>query len=184
MLSRNTVFVAAVLAASSTFAQSGDPIFQSGFEAAGAINANWQANLDVHNGIRAGVSPTANPALPAMQWDETVATVAQAHANRCVFSHSSNGYGENIYASTGFHDGEEDAALMWAQEVAHYDYATNSCASGRQCGHYTQMVWRTSTRLGCGIRHCSTGSPWGGGDWTVVVCNYSAPGNYGGQRPY
>lgn len=184
-LPRILVPFALAIAMGPLHAQTSDPIFRSGFERVGAITPNWQANLNAHNSVRANVSPAASPALPAMQWDESVAATAQAHADRCLFSHSGNpGLGENIYGYAAWADAEEDAALLWAQEVTHYNYSSNSCAAGQQCGHYTQMVWRSSTNLGCGIRQCNTGSPWGSGEWTVVVCNYSPPGNYIGERPY
>ncbi|MEO7916885.1 MAG: CAP domain-containing protein [Dokdonella sp.] len=174
-----------LLSTGSLHAQISDPIFRSGFETVGAITANWQANLNAHNAVRAGVSPAASPALPIMQWNESVAATAQVHADRCVFEHSGNpGLGENIYALGAWADVEEDAALYWALEAANYNYGSNSCAPGQQCGHYTQMVWRSSTNLGCGIRQCNSGSPWGSGEWSVVVCNYSPPGNYIGVRPY
>lgn len=183
--SRTFVPLALAVATATLCAQTSDPVFRSGFETVGAITPNWQANLDVHNSVRANVSPAANPALPAMQWNELVSAIAQAHADRCQFAHSgAPGLGENVYAYGAWADAEEDAALLWAQEAAYYDYPSNSCAAGQQCGHYTQMVWRSSTDLGCGIRKCSSGSPWGAGQWTVVVCNYSPPGNYIGARPY
>lgn len=165
-------------------AQTSDPIFRSGFETIGALTANWQANLDVHNALRASVSPAASPALPAMQWNTTVAAAAQSYADQCTFEHSASGYGENLYATTGHYSDEQAAARLWAAEAPNYTYANNSCAAGQICGHYTQMVWRSSTQLGCGIRECSSGSPWGDGTWTIVVCQYNAPGNYNGQRPY
>lgn len=184
-LPRTLVPLLLTVATASVHAQASDPIFRSGFESVGAITPNWQANLNAHNSVRANVSPAANPALPAMQWDESVAAIAQAHADRCLFSHSGNpDLGENIYATFAWSDAEEDAALYWAQEVTNYSYTSNSCAAGQQCGHYTQMVWRSSTHLGCGIRQCNSGSPWGAGEWTVVVCNYSPPGNYIGEPPY
>jgi hypothetical protein len=42
--------------------------------------------------------------------------------------------------------------------------------------HYTQMIWRDTTALGCGEAIC---------DKTLIVaCNYDPPGNYIGRRPY
>ncbi len=166
-------------------AQLPDPVYSDGFEGVGALTANWQAALDLHNAVRAGVTPAAVPALVALQWNAGVAAAAQAHADRCLWTHSgTSGLGENLYARSGWSDAEHAAATSWAGESVHYDYATNRCASGRQCGHYTQMVWRSTSELGCGIRRCSSGSPWGADDWTLVVCNYRPPGNYVGQRPY
>jgi len=166
-------------------AQLPDPVFNSGFEVAGALTANWQAVLDLHNALRANATPAAVPALAPLQWNAGVATVAQAYADRCLWTHSgTSGLGENLYARSGWSDAETAAVTSWGGEQIHYNHATNNCASGRQCGHYTQIVWRSTNELGCGIRRCSSGSPWGSGAWTFVVCNYRPPGNYVGQRPY
>uniref|UniRef100_A0A0K0CYK8 SCP domain-containing protein n=1 Tax=Angiostrongylus cantonensis TaxID=6313 RepID=A0A0K0CYK8_ANGCA len=43
-------------------------------------------------------------------------------------------------------------------------------------GHYTQVVYESSYKLGCGIAVCS--------DMTLVVCQYSPPGNWGGEPIY
>jgi hypothetical protein len=68
-------------------------------------------------------------------------------------------------------------------------YAANTCSAPSPpgtCLHYTQLVWRASTTLGCGVRQCSTGSPFGPQfpNWTIWVCRYQPAGNVGGQRPY
>ncbi|KAE8692991.1 Pathoproteinsis-related protein 1C [Hibiscus syriacus] len=62
-------------------------------------------------------------------------------------------------------------------ERADYDYNSNSCASGKVRGHYTQVVWRNSVRLGCAKVRCNNGG-------TFIGCNYAPPGNIRGQRPY
>jgi hypothetical protein len=49
------------------------------------------------------------------------------------------------------------------------------------CGHYTQVVWRTSTELGCGVASCKTQDGWNQDIW---ICNYGPAGNIGGQKPY
>ena len=134
-----------------------------------------------HNVVRAqvGVGP--------LTWDPTVAATAQAYAARCVFEHSgAAGLGENLaaYAPPGGHTASSPVD-DWAGEKANYDYANNSCAAGKVCGHYTQVVWRNSLRLGCGVQSCSTNSPFMGfPNWEIWVCNYAPPGNFGGQRPY
>ena len=71
---------------------------------------------------------------------------------------------------------------MWASEAKSYDYATNGCSG--VCGHYTQVVWRSTTSVGCAIQRCATGSPFGGSTWFFAVCNYVPPGNFVGERPY
>ena len=44
------------------------------------------------------------------------------------------------------------------------------------CGHYTQVVWRKSLRVGCGMATCGATEVW--------VCNYDPAGNWDGERPY
>ena len=70
-----------------------------------------------------------------------------------------------------------EVAHDWASERSDYDYASNTCRTGAQCGHYTQMVWRTTTQVGCGMAIC----PDKGQIW---VCNYNPAGNWVGEKPY
>jgi pathogenesis-related protein 1 len=48
---------------------------------------------------------------------------------------------------------------------------------GKSCGHYTQVVWRTSTKIGCARVVCNNGA-------TIISCNYSPHGNFNRQSPY
>lgn len=45
----------------------------------------------------------------------------------------------------------------WHNERQWWTCSSNTCASGKVCGHYTQVVWRNSIRLGCGATTCTTG---------------------------
>lgn len=135
-----------------------------------------------HNAARAAVEPPADQPVPPLSWSPEIAAVAQAYAARCTFSHSASDYGENIFASTGSSPTPEDVVASWVDEAANYDLASNACSS--TCGHYTQVVWADSLRLGCGVADCTTGSPFGSGTWQIWVCNYDPPGNFAGERPY
>jgi len=137
---------------------------------------------DLHNQARAMASPTPNPPLPPLTWSPTVAASAEASASRCEWSHSNSPYGENIYASGGFAPSAYDVVSDWVSEESDYHYSSNSCDG--VCGHYTQVVWRDTVSLGCAIRQCTTGSPFGSfPNWTFVVCQYDPPGNYP-TKPY
>ena len=140
-----------------------------------------------HNAVRERLS------LPDLLWDDALAAIALEWAEQCVddvspsglVDHNSGrsddyeGYvGENIYGSTG-RVGPQDAVHSWASEQQYYDYDTNTCASGQQCGHYTQVVWRNTARVGCALVTCSDLRFSG-----TVVCNYSPGGNIGDLRPY
>ena len=139
----------------------------------------------LHNQARAAVSPKPATAIPALTWNTTVVAAAQKVANTCVFKHSGNGYGENIYAAAGSSPTPTAVVNSWTSEKANYNYSTNTCATGKVCGHYTQVVWRGSKQLGCAQKTCTTNSPFSGfPTWYFWVCNYSPAGNIIGQKPY
>jgi pathogenesis-related protein 1 len=129
-----------------------------------------------------------NAGLPQLTWDPALAAIAAAWAAKCqdtdapkgLIDHNPNrsaGYptyvGENIYGGSD----PLSAVDLWMAEKANYNLAANSCSG--VCGHYTQVVWRQTTKLGCAIATCPTlqYSP-------AVVCDYGPGGNVGGQRPY
>jgi hypothetical protein len=118
--------------------------------------------------------------VPPLVWDDAVATVAQDWADQIAasgdFAHRpDNGFGENIWAGTTGFFLPTDSVNSWGSEVADYDFATNTCAAGKVCGHFTQLVWARSTQLGCGK------AAGGGNDY--YVCNYNPPGNVTGETP-
>jgi hypothetical protein len=136
-----------------------------------------------HNEVRATVD------VPPLTWDAELAAVAQAWADQCqssdgrILDHNAGrsdsypGYvGENIYASSGTAR-PGDAVDAWAGEAADYDHDTNTCSG--VCGHYTQLVWADTERVGCGIADC------GGIRFpSTIVCDYSPGGNINGEPPY
>ena len=125
-----------------------------------------------------------------LQAVEQVINKLISYFERLDFQYSSLGlgstYGQNIYATTSSNPVSANVVNFWASDAANYNYASNTCAAGKICGDYTQIVWRSSLNLGCGISRCTTGSPWGTAfpTWTIVVCNYSPTGNYMGLKPY
>jgi pathogenesis-related protein 1 len=143
--------------------------------------------LSEHNRARATASPTPSPALPALTWSPEAAGKAQAWVEQCRFAHNPNrgNLGENIAAATPGGLNSLGVVRNWAAEAAQFDYARNACAPGQVCGHYTQLVWRNTTQLGCAVKECSQNSPFTGFTrWNFWVCNYAPPGNLVGQRPY
>lgn len=146
--------------------------------------------VNAHNNVRWNVTPIAMPLLTGQVWSATRESAAQTWANQCVWMHSGTpGVGENLYASTGdpnVRPTPSAAVQNWADEAPFYTYSTNSC-SGVTCGHYTQMVWRAATQVGCGIALCSASSnpfdpPFDIYPWYFVVCQYNTIQN--GSRPY
>jgi len=146
-----------------------------------------------HNQIRAQLSTggTAGP-LVALAWDDALAATAAAWAALCkdgdgdgLIDHNadrSTGHpyyvGENIFASSGTATGGA-AVGAWSSEATHYHYDTNTCDAGAVCGHYTQLVWRTSLQLGCALARCPQLA-----FSSVIVCDYGPGGNVNNQKPY
>ncbi|MDR3388045.1 MAG: CAP domain-containing protein [Rudaea sp.] len=175
-----------------------DCLFFDGFEDSGTTpvgspvtQAAALSALQIHNCARKTVIPAASPAIPILTWNSTVATAAQNWANQCMFAHGDlGGFGQNIYAAAGFTPTLSDAAVAWAGEEPYYDYPNNTCNTADPpntagtCGHYTQVVWRSTMTVGCGFQACSTNSPFADfPNWDVIVCDYNPPGN-NGSRPY
>jgi uncharacterized protein YkwD len=141
------------------------------------------AFVEAHNRHRAEVSPAADPPLPPVQWSDELAATARAWAKRCEFEHHQGDFGENLGARTD----QADPGTMvasWYAEGQNFDYRKNRCKPGEVCGHYTQLVWRNSTSIGCAVERCSNGGPFGGGEWFLYVCDYAPAGNWKGERPY
>jgi uncharacterized protein YkwD len=122
--------------------------------------------------------------VSALRWDAQLAGAAQAWADRlasrgCQLQHSSSGYGENLFWTSGRNATAEQVVGSWVSEKAGYRHGpfggAGSC--GLACGHYTQVVWAASRRLGCGMGSCAGGAE-------IWVCNYDPPGNVLGQLPF
>ncbi|NWU99202.1 GLIP1 protein, partial [Upupa epops] len=146
-----------------------------------------------HNEFRSKVNPPASNML-RMSWDAALAKTAKAWAKKCRFRHNIylkiprkvhptfTSAGENIWTgtATGF---SVDAALrMWFKEVRNYDFNTNMCTG--VCGHYTQVVWAESYKVGCAVHFCNAVENFPGLFRAAhFVCDYGPAGNYP-RKPY
>ncbi|XP_027158709.1 pathogenesis-related protein 1C-like [Coffea eugenioides] len=139
------------------------------------LTADDEAFLADHNKVR------LHAGEPPFVWDAKLASYARVYAQKrkqdCDLIHSDGPYGENIFWGEGNHWGAADAVRLWVREHRYYDRATISCKPGKVCGHYTQIVWRESVRLGCARVECSNGD-------TFAICSYDPPGNYVGDDPF
>ncbi len=134
------------------------------------LPASDQQWLDAHNNYR------TTHGVPSVTWSSTVAASAQAWANTCPAGHSPRPprtYGENIAYAT-YTQAAQNVTTRWYDEEPLYDY--NNPGFSSATGHFTQVVWKNTTQIGCGCRHdCS-------GTWqSVCVCQYNPPGNIIGQ---
>jgi pathogenesis-related protein 1 len=150
--------------------------------------------LEMHNKTRAEVGVTKE-----LVWSDLIAKDAQSYADTLAasgaFEHDpknhagyENGqYGENLYASTATLNKSEIAkgVQAWIDEKAFYHYGRvgdeTTCDTGEQCGHYTQIIWENSSKVGCATSVYKVGSF---KDGYILVCKYQTPGNYIGETPY
>merc|ERR1719320_1237351 len=73
----------------------------------------------------------------------------------------------------------EAANQSWYSEINNVDAAWKCVTGEPTCGHYSQQVWATTTKIGCSItKNCDKD----GG--VIVYCEYDPAGNYRGQSPY
>ncbi|KAJ1698628.1 hypothetical protein LUZ63_007140 [Rhynchospora breviuscula] len=118
--------------------------------------------------------------IPSLVWDEAVANYSQKYAelrrSDCKLIHSHGDYGENLFWGSGDCWTVKQIVQAWLIEMKDYDYPTNTCR--KVCGHYTQIVWRNTKRLGCAVVICDDDQG------TFAICNYDPPGNYVGMWPY
>ncbi|CAK6977203.1 peptidase inhibitor 16-like [Scomber scombrus] len=140
--------------------------------------------VELHNHYRGQVSPSASAMLP-LKWDPSLKVIAEGYAAKCVWNHNPDleETGENLFAGTGSLDLRE-ALEKWFLERLDYNYQNNSCDEDKMCGHYTQMVWGDTHRVGCAFHLCNNME---GLDWervSFLVCNYYPAGNYEEERPY
>ncbi len=104
----------------------------------------------------------------AQEYSEQLATSGQ-------FKHSGNTFngnplGENLYMCWGTGVNGDSVVDTWYNEVKDYDFKNQGFSMNT--GHFTQVVWKGSKNLGCGV--ACQGS-------CIVTCNYFPAGNYLGQ---
>ncbi|KAK2041613.1 SCP-like extracellular protein [Colletotrichum somersetense] len=153
---------------STTAASSGSP-------GSSGLTADQKAAFDAHNAARSevGVSP--------LEWDDSLAADAQEWATHLLsvgsLTHSQTAnQGENLYMQSNKDSPNVNAANAWIAEKKEYNGETISESNYGGFGHYTQIVWKSTTKVGMAVASNSQG--------TYVVARYSPPGNYIGQKPY
>lgn len=132
--------------------------------------------LHLHNDTRKELG------IPELVLDATLNKQAQAWANQLAInnslSHSHNsGVGENVACGTPVNRKPELLYHQWLKEGEFYshDAYPASLPKGHTIGHYTQIIWDKTTKLGVGYA-CNDKQ-------TFMVCQYLPAGNIKGQRP-
>jgi len=146
-----------------------------------ATHNKWRADV----GVTETLSYSPELALSAQAWADNLKL-----NNHCQMKHSKpdGQYGENLYWASAltWSDGRIELQKVtpakvvnsWGSEKPDYNYASNRCVPGKMCGHYTQMVWRTTTSVGCAKAICEDTQE------QVWVCQYQPAGNWIGRKPY
>jgi Cysteine-rich secretory protein family len=136
--------------------------------------------IALHNQVRwaAGVRP--------MQWDRGLAAAAEAYAARLAstgrWGHSPEwqrpGQGENLWMGTHGAFSVDQMLTSWSSERRMFRSGAfprvSKTGSWDDVGHYTQMIWPGSVRVGCAVRSSGT--------YDYLVCRYSPGGNVMGSR--
>uniref|UniRef100_A0A4X2KIM1 SCP domain-containing protein n=1 Tax=Vombatus ursinus TaxID=29139 RepID=A0A4X2KIM1_VOMUR len=134
--------------------------------------------VKIHNELRAIVNPTAGN-MKYMTWDASLAKTARAWSKKCVFKHNVHigkrhachplfkTVGENLWMGILTKYVVRNATTDWFNEVKYFEMSDNTCS--RVCGHYTQVVWASTYKVGCALKMC----PNLGKHVVMFVCNYS-----------
>jgi hypothetical protein len=119
---------------------------------------------------------------PSLTWDPTIAEFSQSWSFYLIsnneFKHSGNHlYGENLAYFQGY--GTDVMALLkkaidlWYDEIALYNF--NNPGFSSATGHFTCLVWKSSTKFAMGISINDITNA------VDITMNTSPPGNYIGQ---
>ncbi|KAI3396629.1 hypothetical protein diail_11883 [Diaporthe ilicicola] len=185
-ISIQAVFAAALLAPSASCAPFDWGQYSSAAStpssSSSSLSSDAQKALDAHNAARSDVGTAA------LVWDTTLATHAQEYGETLVSQYGSAGTlehssvsdeGENLYwqGSSGDDIPMTNAANMWIGEKSEYNGETITESNYMNFGHYTQVVWKDTSKVG--IAAVSDGA---GGFY--VVARYQEPGNMIGEAAY
>lgn len=137
--------------------------------------------LAMHNRARADVR------MPPLSWDPALAKDAKAYAKelarRQVFEHSKQptgpaAQGENLWTGTRGAYRHDEMAQHWIDERRDFVNrpVPNISRTGKfgDVGHYTQIVWDGTARVGCAIASNRRDE--------YLVCRYSPAGNVWGRK--
>ena len=134
--------------------------------------------LEHQNKARAAVN-----AAP-LQWDDRLEASALAYARELAasgkFEHAHQTgipEGENLWIGTRRAFSYAEMVDGWIAERADYvrGPVPYNSRNGNQVGHYTQIIWRSTTHVGCAIASNEENE--------LLVCRYSPAGNVYGRNP-
>jgi len=127
----------------------------------------WEAVLQRHNMYR------CMHGVPPLSWSADLAQIAQkyadhqhGHMEHSQWAHE-HGLGENLYWRSPTMNPVKGVDSWYDEIKQTNDGKVSAFSSGT--GHYTQIVWRSTTEVGCGQKD------------GLLVCNYKPAGNMAGE---
>ncbi|MGF1549124.1 MAG: CAP domain-containing protein [Sphingomonadaceae bacterium] len=141
--------------------------------------------LAAHNRERASLG------VPALEWDPALEDSARQWGRHLaanvgdIVHYSDDPYeadpeGENLFLGTKGHFDAEAMVGAWIDEKRHYRagvFPDNSRTGDyADVGHYTQLMWRDTERIGCAVVKDAR--------YDYLVCRYKTAGNVFGERPF
>lgn len=150
--------------------------------------------LDCHNNARTQIRYAAS--MPLLEWSGALASQAADWVEKCDvnISWSSASVGFNLGMGN---ENVSDVARSWSDQYLNYQFTGGSCTTSStspsvcgscmggnnfdQCNNYLQMIWSTTSSVGCAKAECTGGT---GAVSTWVVCAYSPRGLIANQGPY
>lgn len=139
------------------------------------IDPNYREKvLQAHTEERASLNATN---MLHLTWDEELEELAWKRALTCEFRHGDYMLPDGTFVGQNlarFPHGSDPVnhVATWIYEKRWFDFNTRTCPNFAYCGHYNQMIWFKTNRLGCAHHFC----PSLGGD--LMVCNYVDFGNF------
>ena len=152
------------------------------------VPTDFSSLLDTHNAARRAVG------VPPLAWSNLLAAGAQQWANQLAAEDCKLRYdpdpkrrektGQNLFRAHGAapYEGYKrtgaDAAERWVREGQQYDHGAHRCkvSIGSQCGAYLQVIWETTTAIGCARSRCAAAEVW--------ACHYAPRGGQEDLKPY
>lgn len=136
--------------------------------------------LQTHNTYREALQLpdltwSAALANDALLWGQHLATIDKGQHDVAIRGKE----GENLWWGTAEAFSYTDMVGMWGNEKNNFRYGVFpdvTTSRSAVVGHYTQIVWKNTTSVGCALV--------GNGTTDFLVCRYAAPGNVIGQKPY